>query len=266
MSNTIASPKVVSRDEWLTARRALLAKEKELTKQLDKLNAERRRLPMVKLDKSYQLQGPEGAITLGDLFKGKRQLIVYHFMFAPDWEKGCPSCSKWADEALSEGLIKNIEQSDTAFVCISRAPLAKLEKYKRENGWTFPWYSSSGTTFNYDFGVTLDDTVTPATYNYLTIDEHKKNGTGYYFEGDQPFELPGKSAFIQINGETFHTYSTFGRGCETTGGSHYFLDLTAYGRQESWEDSPPGFPQTPLHYDERVKSESEFVKGGKCCE
>lgn len=266
MAEKLAAPAVVSREEWLKARKALLVKEKELTKLQDRLSAERRRLPMVKLDKNYVFQGTQGSVRLIDLFKGKRQLIIYHFMFAPEWEKGCPSCSKWANEALSKGLIENIEEGDTAFVCVSRAPLAKLEKYKSDNGWTFPWYSSADTTFNYDFGVTLDETVKPMTYNYLTIDEHKKNGTGYYFEGDQPYELPGKSAFLQVDGEVFHTYSTFGRGCEATGGSPYFLDMTAYGRQESWEDSPAGYPQKPLAYDERVKSESEFVKGGKCCE
>jgi len=266
MAEKFAVPAVVSREEWLTARKALLAKEKELTKLQDRLSAERRRLPMVRLDKDYVLQGKQGRVPLIDLFKGKRQLIIYHFMFNPNWEKGCPSCTKWADEALSEGLIKNIEEHDTAFACVSRAPIEKLEKYKADNGWTFPWYSSADTTFNYDFGVTLDQSVKPMTYNYLTIAEHEKNGTGYYFEGEQPYELPGKSAFLQVNGEIFHTYSTFGRGCEATGGSPYFLDMTAFGRQESWEDSPPGWPQKPLPYDERVKEEAAFVKGGKCCE
>jgi predicted dithiol-disulfide oxidoreductase (DUF899 family) len=228
-------PDVVSREEWLVARKRLLAEEKELTRRRDALNAERRRLPMVEIDKEYVFEGPEGRATLLDLFAGRRQLIVAHFMFDPAWDDGCPSCSAGADE-MSDGLRAHLHVRDTTLVYVSRAPLHKLEDYKRRKGWTFPWYSSYGSDFNYDFHVTLDESVAPVEYNYRTAAEHRAAGTGYYVEGEQPIEMPGSSYFLRDGDRVFHTYSTFGRGAEQTGGSYYFLDLTALGRQEEWEE------------------------------
>ncbi len=228
-------PQIASREEWLVARKALLAKEKEFTRQRDALNAERRRLPMVKIDKDYKFDGPEGRVSLLDLFKGRSQLIVRHFMFDPSWDEGCSSCSAGVDE-VCDGLLRHLHARDTSFVVISRAPLAKIEAYKARKGWTFPWYSSNACDFNYDFHVTLDESVAPAEYNYRTPEEHRKAGTSYYVDGDQPLELPGQSHFLRDGDRVFHTYSTFGRGGEMTGGSYYFLDLTALGRQEEWEE------------------------------
>jgi predicted dithiol-disulfide oxidoreductase (DUF899 family) len=228
-------PKVVSRDEWLVARKELLAKEKELTRRRDALNAERRRLPMVRIDKDYVFEGPEGKVGLVDLFEGRLQLILGHFMFDPSWEDGCPSCSAGADE-VSKGLLEHLHARDTTLAYVSRAPLEKLERYKAKKGWTFPWYSSYGSDFNYDFHVTMDESVAPLEYNYRTKAEHEQAGTAYYFEGEQPIEEPGSSYFLRDGDTVFHTYSTFGRGAEQTGGSYYFLDLTALGRQEDWEE------------------------------
>jgi len=156
-------PQVVSREEWLTARRQLLDEEKELTRRRDALNAERRRLPMVEVVKPYTFTGPGGEATLLDLFDGCRQLIVGHFMFDPSWEDGCSSCSAGADE-ISNGLLAHLRARDTTLVQVSRAPLEKLERYKARKGWTFPWYSSHGSDFNYDFHVTLDESVAPLEY------------------------------------------------------------------------------------------------------
>ncbi|WP_163268828.1 DUF899 domain-containing protein [Chelativorans alearense] len=228
-------PKVVSREEWLEARKALLAKEKEMTRARDALSAERRRLPMVKIEKDYVFDGPDGKKRLIDLFEGRRQLMVQHFMFDPRWEKGCPGCTAGTDE-ISGGLLRHLNSRDTSYACISRAPLEKLERYKAERGWSIPWYSSYGSDFNYDFGVTVDESRGPAVYNYKTKEEHEKAGTGYYFEGEQPKEQPGLSCFLRVGDDVYHTYSTFGRGDEATGGSYYWLDLTALGRQEEWEE------------------------------
>ena len=228
-------PQIVSREEWLSARKELLAKEKAATRARDALNAERRRLPMVEVEKEYVFEGPEGNVGLVDLFDGRRQLILGHFMFNPSWVDGCPSCSAGADE-ISKGLLEHLHVRDTTLVQVSRAPLAKIEDYKARKGWTFPWYSSYGSDFNYDFHVTMDESVAPAVYNYRTKAEHEQAGTGYYFEGEQPIEEPGTSFFLREGDRVFHTYSSFGRGAEMTGGSYYFLDLTALGRQEDWEE------------------------------
>jgi predicted dithiol-disulfide oxidoreductase (DUF899 family) len=227
-------PKVVSREEWLAARKELLAQEKELTRARDALNAGRRRLGMVKIDKEYVFEGPEGNVGLLDLFDGCRQLVIQHFMFDPRWEDGCPSCS-WAADEISDGRLQHLRDGDTAFAAVSRAPLAKIEDYKARKGWTFPWYSSHGSDFNYDFQVTLDESVAPAVYNYRSKAEHEQAGTGYYVEGEQPIEHPGYSCFLRDGDTVFHTYSTYGRGTEAVGGSHYFLDLTVLGRQQEFE-------------------------------
>jgi predicted dithiol-disulfide oxidoreductase (DUF899 family) len=236
-------PDVVSREEWLLARKALLAKEKELTRRRDALNAERRRLPMVEITKDYRFDGPDGAVSLLDLFEGRRQLIVGHFMFDPSWEDGCPSCTAGADE-VSQGLLDHLHARDTTLAYVSRAPLDKLERYKARKGWTFPWYSSYGSDFNYDFHVTLDESVAPVEYNYRTPAEHEQAGTAYYVAGAQPIEAPGSSYFLRDGNRVFHTYSAYARGAEMTGGSYYFLDLTALGRQEDWEE-PKGRASSP---------------------
>src|SRR3954466_2240727 len=142
-------PKIASRDEWMAARMELLAREKELTRQTDALNADRRRLPMVRIDEDYLFAGPEGEVGLVDLFEGRRQLIVQHFMFDPGWQDGCPSCTAAADE-VSAGLLEHLHTRDTSFAVISRAPIEKIEDYKGRKGWTFPWCSSFGSDFNYD--------------------------------------------------------------------------------------------------------------------
>ena len=228
-------PDVVTQAEWLIARKRLLEQEKELTRRRDALNAERRRMPMVRIDKQYVFEGPDGPAGLLDLFEGRRQLIVGHFMFDPRWEEGCPSCSAGADE-MSPGLLAHLHTRDTTLAYVSRAPLAKIERYKARKGWTFPWYSSYGSDFNYDFHVTLDDSVTPFEYNFRTAEEFRQLGQAEFVDGEQPFEMPGTSFFLRDGDTVFHTNSTYARGAEMTGGSYYFLDLTALGRQEDWEE------------------------------
>jgi predicted dithiol-disulfide oxidoreductase (DUF899 family) len=227
-------PKIVSPDEWLAARKDLLAREKQLTRARDALNADRRRLPMVRIERDYEFEGPDGTVGLADLFEGRLQLILGHFMFDPRWDDGCPSCSAGADE-VSDGLLEHLHVRDTTLAYVSRAPLAKIEDYKARKGWTFPWYSSYGSDFNYDFHVTLDESVAPLEYNYRTKAEYEAMGNSF-FDAEQPFEMPGTSYFLRDGDDVFHTYSTFARGAEQTGGSYYFLDLTALGRQEEWEE------------------------------
>jgi predicted dithiol-disulfide oxidoreductase (DUF899 family) len=226
-------PKIATRAEWLRARKELLDKEKDLTRRRDSLNTARRELPMVEVEKDYVFDGPDGPVRLIDMFEGRRQLIIYHFMFDPDWEDGCPSCTAGTDE-LSAGFFEHLRTRDTSYAMVSRAPLAKLESWKAKQGWDIAWYSSHGTDFNYDFGVTIDESVTPGQYNFRTRAEFEAMGSDF-FESDQPFEMPGRSCFLQVDGRVFHTYSQYARGLESTGGSYYFLDLTALGRQEEWE-------------------------------
>ncbi|GAA1841858.1 DUF899 domain-containing protein [Pseudonocardia ailaonensis] len=212
-------PEIVSREEWTAARTALLEREKELTRARDALSADRRRLPMVEIGKDYRFD--DGRAGLLDLFEGRRQLIVGHFMFDPEWDEGCPSCTAGADE-VSDGLRLHLASRDVTLAYVSRAPLAKIERYKAARGWTFPWYSSHGSDFNYDFHVTLDPAVAPVEYNFRAEDL-----TG---------EAPGLSCFVRDGERLFHTYSQYARGAEWTGGSYAFLDLTALGRQEEWEE------------------------------
>ena len=211
----IAHPPIATRDEWLAARKTLLAHEKEVTKHYDRVSAERRRLPMVKLEKTYTFDGPEGKRSLLDLFDGHHQLIVYHFMFDPTWENGCDGCTGFVNELADLSMLP---ARDTQFVLISRAPLEKLQAYKARKGWERPWYSSFGSDFNYDFQVTTD--------------------TG---------ETHGLSVFFRIDDDVFHTYSTYNRGTESLTDSYRLLDVTPYGRQEDWEDSPAGWPQHPTY-------------------
>ena len=228
-------PDVVSPEEWVVARKSLLAREKDLTRQRDELSADRRRLPMVRIDKDYTFEGPDGQASLLDLFDGRRQLIVGHFMFDPSWDDGCPSCTAGADE-IADGLLAHLHNRDTTFAYVSRAPLAKIEAYQQRKGWTFPWYSSYGTDFNYDFHVTLDESVAPIEYNFRTRAEYEQVGPAGSLESEQPFERPGRSHFLRDGDKVFHTYSVYARGLETMGGSYYLLDETALGRQEEWEE------------------------------
>jgi predicted dithiol-disulfide oxidoreductase (DUF899 family) len=223
----VAFPEVVSRERWLEGRRALLAEEKEETRRHDALNTKRRMLPMVRIDKAYFLDGPQGPATLADLFGGSRQLIIHHVMFGPDWDAACPSCTNAVDE-LSDGLLAHLRARDTAFALVSRAPLPKLEAYRVSRGWTVPWYSSYGSDFNYDFQVTLDASVPQLSYNY-------RSEPGL-LSGEQATEMPGHSCFLRDGDEVFHTYSTYGRGNENTPSLYTLLDLTAFGRQETWEE------------------------------
>jgi predicted dithiol-disulfide oxidoreductase (DUF899 family) len=226
-------PKVVSQDEWIAARKALLVEEKAMTKARDALNTKRRELPMVAVDKEYLFEGPHGTATLLDLFDGSRQLIVQHFMFDPSWDDGCPSCTAGSDE-ISDGLIAHLRARDTNLVVISRAPLEKLERYKEKKGWTFPWLSSYGSDFNYDYNVTIDASVAPVMFNFRTLDELQAAGMGWLGEGSS--EQPGYSMFLRDGDAVFHTYSMYARGTESLGGSYAFLDTTALGRQEEWEE------------------------------
>ncbi len=237
-------PEVVSREEWLARRRELLIREKEHTRAGDRLNADRRRLPMVEVIKDYTFEGPAGPASLLDLFKGYRQLIVQHFMFDPSWEAGCPSCMASVDES-SQGLLDHLRTRSTNFALVSRAPLSKLEPYRIAHGWDFDWYSSFGSDFNYDFHVTIDASVAPVYFNYRDEGELAESGFEWLLDDSQhPMEQPGVSCFLRDGDRVFHTYSSFGRGVEGLGGSYPILDLTALGRQEVWEE-PKGRVDDP---------------------
>src|SRR5215218_2475261 len=212
-------PRVVSQAEWEAAHEELLAKEKEATRARDTLAAERRRQPMIHIEKDYVFDGPEGRASLLDLFAGRSQLILYHFMFAPDvdgWpDAGCDGCSMFVDQI---GHLAHLHARDTSFVLVSRAPLAQIESYRERMGWTIPWFSSAGSDFNGDFGVTTD--------------------RGETF---------GLSVFLRDGDDVYRTYFTSGRGVEALGSIWTFLDLTPLGRQEDWEDSPEGYPKNPRY-------------------
>src|ERR1700744_1425839 len=195
-------PDVVSHEQWLQARTQLLAREKELTHLRDRLVADRRRLPMVKVTKDYRFTGPDGELTLEQLFEGRTQLIVCHFMFDPGWEDGCSSCTAGADE-MSAGHLEHLHARDTTLAYVSRAPYDKSARYREQRGWTFPLYSSHGSDFNYDFAVTLDESVTPPSYNYKDADELR--GMGFEPSG----EFPGRISFLCTTDGIFHTYSVY---------------------------------------------------------
>jgi len=214
-------PTIVSRSEWNAARKRLLVKEKELSRQRDALSAERRKLPMVPIEKDYLFEGPNGRRTLADLFEGRRQLIVYHFMFDPTWDEGCPSCSFVADHFA--GAFPHLAARDTSFAVISRAPLAKIERFKQRMGWDFPWLSSFGSDFNHDFQVRLDEDH--AEYNYAPATAQPAI---YPREG----EREGMSVFQRSGKRLFHTYSTYQRGLDLLLNTYNLLDLTPLGRQE----------------------------------
>lgn len=209
-------PRIVSQSEWQVAQAGMLAKEKQATRARDALAAERRRQPMVRIDKDYVFEGLHGKAHLGDLFEGRRQLLLYHFMFAPGvhgWpDAGCPGCSMFVDYLCHPA---HLHARDTSLVLVSRAPLANIERYRNRMGWERPWYSSDGSDFNRDMGVTTD-------------------------QG----ESPGLSVFLRDGDDVYRTYFVTARGLETVGTVWSLLDLTPFGRQETWEDSPEGWPQT----------------------
>jgi predicted dithiol-disulfide oxidoreductase (DUF899 family) len=228
-------PKIVSQAEWDAAQKSFVVKEKGATKRRDRLNTERRGLPMVEVTKPYEFDGPDGKASLLDLFEGRKQLIIYHFMFHPEWEDGCPSCTAGTDE-LSPGLLEHLHTRDTSYALVSRAPLAKLERWKAKKGWDIPWYSSGEGDFNYDFGATIDASRGFDEFNFRTLDEYAAMGQESMKTSDQPYDMPGRTCFLQVDGRVFRTFSQYARGLEGTGGSYYFLDLTALGRQEDWEE------------------------------
>jgi predicted dithiol-disulfide oxidoreductase (DUF899 family) len=211
---------VVSREEWLKARLELLAAEKEFTRQRDALTRRRMAMPWERVEESYQFEGPKGALSLADLFDGRSQLIVYHFMLGPDWEEGCKSCSFWADNF--NGIPIHLNHRDVTFTAISRAPLAKIEAYKKRMGWSFPWVSSYGSDFNYDFHVSFTEEQLAAgkvDYNYGLVEGYE--------------ELPGVSVFYKNErSEVFHTYSCYARGIDMVNGAYQLLDLAPKGRDE----------------------------------
>jgi predicted dithiol-disulfide oxidoreductase (DUF899 family) len=229
-------PQVVSPAEWEAARERLLVKEKEATRARDALAAERRRLPVVRIDNDYVLDGPHGKASLLDLFDGRRQLIVYHFMFGPSANEGCDGCSMVVDNI---GHLAHLHARDTSFALVSRAPSAKIEPFKERMGWTIPWYSSFDSDFNVDFGVS-PKSPRPT--------EH------------QDGEMFGLSVFLRDGDSIFRTYFTNGRGVEALGSNWTFLDLTPLGRQEDWEDSPDGYPQTPRYAWWRLHDEYDLPK------
>ncbi|WRZ93538.1 DUF899 domain-containing protein [Streptomyces sp. NBC_01007] len=200
-------PQIVSREEWQAAREELLVKEKAATRARDALNAERRGLPMVEIEKEYVFESGDGKATLPDLFRGRDQLVVHHFMFAPEWDAGCRSCSAFLDQL---GHLAHLRSRGTEFAAVSRAPYTKILPFKARMGWTVPWYSSYDSDFNYDFQVS--------------------------FGGQDPYERPGMSCYLRDSGRVFHTYSTYERGLDGLGSTTSLLDLTALGRQEEWEE------------------------------
>ena len=218
----IDNPNIVSREEWLTARSAYLAKEKAFTRQRDQLSQERRELPWVKIDTTYQFDGPDGKESLAELFDGRSQLIIYHFMYGPDWEQGCPSCSFWADNY--NNIIVHLNQRDISMLAVSRTALANLDAYKKRMGWDFKWVSSLENRFNYDFQVsaTAEQLANKAmVYNYKQTD------------GWAAAEMPGISVFYKDEaGDIFHTYSTYSRGLDMLNGAYHYMDLVPKGRDE----------------------------------
>ena len=226
--------KTVSREEWIEARKKLLVREKELTRLRDRLSEQRRELPWLEVEKDYVFQGPGGEITLADLFDGRSQLIVQHFMFGPEWQEGCPSCSFWADNY--DPIIVHLHQRDVSMVSISRAPIAQLQAYRERMGWNFLWVSSLDNDFNFDYHVSF----TP---------EEQESGEPYYNYGTARFpseEAPGFSVFYK-NGDDriFHTYSVYSRGLDPLNSAYQYLDLVPKGRDE--QDLPYGMAWLRRH-------------------
>lgn len=217
----MSNPKVVSREEWLEARKVLLAKERALSRQRDELARHRRELPSVRIEKDYVFEGPDGRASLADLFGARSQLIVYHFMFGPGWAQGCPSCSYLCDHV--DGALPHLAARDVSFVAVSRAPLAQIQAFQQRMGWRFRWVSSHGNDFNYDFHVS-------------STAEERARGRMSYNYGEMEFsgeELPGASAFYKdAQGSVFHTYSSYARGLDLMIGAYNWLDIAPKGRDE----------------------------------
>lgn len=251
-TNTVNHP-VVSRDRWLVERKTLLAHEKELTRLYDQIADERRALPWVRIEKNYVFDGPEGRRTLAELFEGRRQLLVQHFMFGPGGEQGCPSCSFMADHI--DGMNVHLVHRDVTLLVVSRAPLAEIERFRRRMGWQFKWVSSHGSDFNHDFGVSF----TP---------EERARGEVRYNYGMRPFpseEAPGISVFCKDDaGAVFHTYSTYGRGVEVMMGAYKLLDLTPKGRDEHNPDYPMDWVRHHDRYEPAPLAQAAPVPGS-CC-
>jgi predicted dithiol-disulfide oxidoreductase (DUF899 family) len=244
---TIEKAKVVSPAEWLTARKELLVKEKEFSRLRDELSRQRREMPWEKVEKKYEFEGANGKETLADLFNGRNQLIVYHFMFGPGWKEGCPSCSFLADSF--DGATIHLAQRDTTFVAISRATLPEIDAFKKRMGWKFKWVSSNGSDFNYDYQVSTgngEKVDSPVYYNYALTQ----------FPSD---ERPGASMFFQKGGDVFHTYSTYARGLDILLPTYNWLDMTAKGRDE--EGMKPHAMAWVRHHDRY--SDGKMVDVGK---
>jgi predicted dithiol-disulfide oxidoreductase (DUF899 family) len=219
-------PRIVTRDEWLAARLQHLSNEKELTRLRDQVSVQRRNLPWVQVDEPYVFNGPDGKESLADLFGGKSQLIVYHFMFGPGWQEGCPSCSFLSDHI--DGALPHLSARDVAFVVVSRASLAQIQPFRQRMGWRFKWVSSHGSDFNYDFHATTDEDVAPVEYNYRDKATLEQLGQDYHVKGEQH----GASVFLRNGDTVYHTYSTYGRGCDLLVGAYNYLDLVPKGRDE----------------------------------
>ncbi len=245
-TSTIAARKAVSREEWLIARKELLKKEKAATHARDALAAERRELPWVKIEKNYVFDTPEGRKTLAQLFNNRSQLVIYHFMFGPDWQEGCPSCSFLSDHM--NGAVPHLAARDVTLTMVSRAPLAKIAAFKKRMGWSFPWVSSHGTDFNRDFHVsfTAEEAKGKVDYNY-TLQEFPSQ------------EAPGLSVFYKdANGDIFHTYSSYGRGLDALVTTYVILDMVPKGRDEDHLD----FSMAWVRYHDRYGT-NEFADADK---
>ena len=238
---------IVSQEEWIAARKELLKKEKESTRLRDQLSAERRKLPWVKVNKNYVFDAPGGKVTLADLFAGRNQLVIYHFMFGPDWHEGCPSCSFLSDHI--DGALPHLAARDVTMVTVSRAPLAKIEAFKKRMGWRFHWVSSYGGDFNADFHVSFTkEEIAEGKVNY-----------NYTMQEFPSAEAPGLSVFYKdASGGLFHTYSTYGRGLDLLIGTYRILDLVPKGRDEHHM----GFPMEWVRYHDRYDT-GEFADADK---
>jgi predicted dithiol-disulfide oxidoreductase (DUF899 family) len=219
-------PRIVTRNEWLAARKRHWEREREFTRLRDELSAERRNLPCVEVEKPYLFVGPSGAESLADLFAGRRQLIVYHFMLGPGWEEGCPSCSFLADHI--DGALVHLAARDVSFAVVSRAPYPEIRPFQQRMGWRFKWVSSYGSDFNYDFHSTTDAAIAPVEYNYRDQEALERLGQTYHMQGEQP----GASVFLRDGERVYHTYSTYGRGLDLLVGAYNYLDLVPKGRDE----------------------------------
>ena len=226
----MAISQVVSQEEWLAARKELLAKEKEVTRAEDAVDAARRALPVTEVTKAYAFTGPEGQVSLAGLFDGRRQLVTYHFMWrhaesgVPDEDQGCATCSFMAD---SIGDLSHLHACDTTLVVVSRAPIASIERFRKRMGWAVPWYSSYGGDFNYDFHVSFDEAIAPLEYDYM--DKQTLARKAPYIQSGA--DGPGASVFLREDDRVFHTYSAYARGLDPLLGTYRWLDLTPLGRQ-----------------------------------